>query len=537
MNITDLIVELLKQGQTVELPGIGTLGTTLQSPYHDSEKGTYFPAHRTPVFDSTTTGDEHIVDVLAERECIGTEVARQMWKNYMDALSDKLHRSGSHTFGELGSLHIDGDKVRFETADGLMLSVGDEKPLEHVKTYSHNDDDDPFARFYAEGNIARTSEPKQKPEPEPVVLEPEPVEPEPTIVPEPIAEPEPEPEPNPEPVTEQEVQPEPTPAPEEPVSKTKAVWDDELKKLEEMSQDNTDDKDKKRKCRWWLWLLLPLLLLLLAGVVYYLLTHRSPKTETTPVEVTYTKHLTDIPATNSLTYNYDLLEYDSRDIKRNSDLVSLYMADYIENYLAYRHFTGARVPMMDRVRQYITERLEVLLADRFAIQRLIPHNDYIYNHNEPWMKQVFAARQRVTVQSELLDMKVLDGILDQLTAELGLEPDAGAPRTAEQVQQVKAEERKVIEQRQKKEETAPIQVNVEQESKQGFDIIAGFYLDRNSAARLTARLHELGSDAYIIEKNNMYYVSMGSAKNRTAAEALFKHIKSWYDGDVAIKQW
>ena len=54
---------------------------------------------------------------------------------------------------------------------------------------------------------------------------------------------------------------------------------------------------------------------------------------------------------------------------------------------------------------------------------------------------------------------------------------------------------------------------------------------------MTARLHELGSDAYIIEKNNMYYVSMGSAKNRTAAEALFKHIKSWYDGDIAIKQW
>ena len=120
---------------------------------------------------------------------------------------------------------------------------------------------------------------------------------------------------------------------------------------------------------------------------------------------------------------------------------------------------------------------------------------------------------------------------------MGLEPDAGAPRTAEQVQQVKTEERKAIENRKSKEEPAPVKVNVEQDSRQGFDIIAGFYLDRASAARLTARLHELGSDAYIIEKNNMYYVSMGSAKNRTAAEALFKHIKGWYDGDVAIKQW
>ena len=141
------------------------------------------------------------------------------------------------------------------------------------------------------------------------------------------------------------------------------------------------------------------------------------------------------------------------------------------------------------------------------------------------------------MQKELLDMRVLDSILDRVVTELGLEPDAGAPRTAEQVQQVKTEERKAIENRKPKEEPAPVKVNVEQDSRQGFDIIAGFYLDRASAARLTARLHELGSDAYIIEKNNMYYVSMGSAKNRTAAEALFKHIKGWYDGDVAIKQW
>ena len=533
MNITDLIVELLKQGQSVELPGIGTLGTTLQSPYHDKERGTYYPAHRTPVFDSTTTGDEHIVDVLAERECIGVEVARQMWKNYMDALSDKLHRTGNHTFGELGSLRCDGNTVRFETAEGLMLSVGDEKPLENVKIYSHNDDDDPFARFYAEGNAAKAAAKKAAPKPEPVM--PEPVMPEPEPAPVPKIEPKPEPKIETEP--EPKIEPNPEPVPEPEPMTPKEAWNDNLQKLEEMPQNKKNDNES-HKSHWWLWLLLLLLLLLLGGGVYYLLSHRGQKAEVAPVEAAPVEHLKDIPVENSLTYNYDLLEYDSRDIERNSDLVCLYMADYIENYLAYRHFTGARVPMMDRVRQYASERLGILLADRFAVQRLIPHNDYIYNHNEPWMKQVFASRQRVTVQSELLDMKVLDGILDQLTAELGLEPDAGAPRTAEQVQQVKAEERKAIEQREtKKEEPAPVHVNVEHDSKLGFDIIAGFYLDRNSAARLTARLHELGSDAYIIEKNNMYYVSMGSAKNRTAAEALFKHIKSWYDGDVAIKQW
>jgi cell division septation protein DedD len=83
---------------------------------------------------------------------------------------------------------------------------------------------------------------------------------------------------------------------------------------------------------------------------------------------------------------------------------------------------------------------------------------------------------------------------------------------------------------------APAFVYVEKDSKQGFDIIAGFYLNKNTAAKMTARLHELGCDAYIIEKNDMFYVSMGSAPTRTKAEALYNHIKSWYDGDIVIKE-
>lgn len=533
MNITDLIVEQLKQGRSVELTGIGTLSTVMQSPRHDQAKGIYYPAHLTPTFTDTTSGDEGIVEVLAERECVGIEVARQMWHNYMDALSDKLHRSGSHTFGELGTLHMDASGAHFEVAEGLMLSVGDEKPIENVKTYAHDDDDDPFARFYAEGASAAAAPTATEPEPEP---EPESQD----IFPESFytaPKPEPEPEPEPEPVA-----PEPEPiaaeeaATEAAAAKPEATMEEDLKKLEEMPAAPAQE-DEGHKSRWWLWLLLLLLLLILGAGTYYMLTQRASKPETVPTTVEPTAHLDGVPVENSLTYNTDLITYSQRDIDQNRDQVCRYMADYIDNYLAYRHYSGARVPMIDRVRHYVGERLGSLMADRFAVQRLMPHNDYIYNHNEPWLKQAFAARQRVTVQRELLDMGILDSMLDQLIAELGLEPDAGAPRTAEEVQQVKAEERKAIVDRQAKEEPAPVKVNVEQDSKQGFDIIAGFYLDRNSAARLTARLHELGSDAYIIEKNNMYYVSMGSAKNRTAAEALFKHIKGWYDGDVAIKQW
>ena len=547
MSITDLIVELLKEGKSVGLPGMGTLGSELQKPHHDSTKGVYYPAHRTVVFSDAKTDDSDVVALVAERECVGPEVARQMWKNYIDALKDKMQRTGSHAFGALGELKSNGGKFCFEASDDAIITVGDEKPLEHVKIYNHDNEEDPFAKFYAEGNAVRKSQqsiasefqtapvaPKPEPEPAPVAPEPEPepAVPEPEPEPAPVA---PEPEPEPVPVIP-EPGPEPSPLTPEPEPEQIAkqdTWNDDLKQLEEMPSDNKKEK-KKRKFPWWILLLLLLLLLIGCGVYYFVNYMRGEKAPA-QVELSEQEHL-DVPVANAFTNNYDMIEYNNRDVAQNRDRVLLYMSDYIDNFLAYRHYSNARVPMMDRVRNYIGQRLDTLLADRFAVQRLIPHNDYIYNHHEPWMKQTFAAHQRLTVQRELLDMQVLDGILEPLVAELGLEPDAGTPRTAEQVQQVKATERIAVEKK-KNEEPAPVNVKMEQDSRLGFDIIAGFYLDRNRAARMTARLHELGSDAYIIEKNNMYYVSMGSAKDRTAAEALFKHIKSWYDGDVAIKQW
>jgi hypothetical protein len=288
---------------------------------------------------------------------------------------------------------------------------------------------------------------------------------------------------------------------------------------------------KKRRFPWWLLILL-LLLLLLGGAAYYYFKIYRPSQPT--AEYIPSQPVGDVPLVTDLTYNTDLLTYNERDIDQNSDMVCRYMTDYIYSFLAYRHYAGAMEPMMDRVHQYVQGRLGELMADRFAVQRLYPFNDYVYSHNEPYLHQVFAQHQRCKVQAELLDMKVLDGLLDKMVAELGLEPDANAPRAAEaQPVAAKPADKPAVAQA----EEAPVRVNMEQNSKLGFDIIAGFYLDRATAARLTARLHELGSDAYIIEKNNMYYVSMGSAKNRTAAEALFKHIKSWYDGDIAIKQW
>ena len=127
----------------------------------------------------------------------------------------------------------------------------------------------------------------------------------------------------------------------------------------------------------------------------------------------------------------------------------------------------------------------------------------------------------------------LDKFLEQMIEEMGLQPDqqyavampaqkTAAPAAAAPVAETKE---------------STLTANMEKESKQGFDVIAGFFLNRDNAVRMTARLHSQGCDAYIIEKSGKYYVSMGSAPTRTAADALYKHIKGWYDGDIVIKQW
>ena len=286
-------------------------------------------------------------------------------------------------------------------------------------------------------------------------------------------------------------------------------------------------------------MLLIVVLLLLAAGVYYLLSHGLPKHDkpsTATTEVRTGKHL-DVPATNAFTYNTDMIEYSKRDMLQNRDQVCAYMSSYINEYLADRNYSNARVPMMDRVRHYAEGRMGELLGERFAVQRFLPYDDYIYDYNEPFLKLVYASKCRHQVQGELMSYALLDSIFEPMVDELRLLPDGEGRKTAVQEPQPKQPERSRTAPQRQPQGNDPVFVYVGKDSKQGFDIIAGFYLNRSTAAHMTARLHELGCDAYIIEKNDGYYVSMGSAKTRTQAEATMKHIKSWYDGDVSIKEW
>ena len=372
MNITDLIVELLQQGMQVELTGMGTFGSEMQPPHHNPATGTYYPASRTLTFSTATKGDDGIVQALAQRECVSENVARQMWKNYVDALTDKLQRTGSHAFGELGTLNYDAATgYSFAATPGVALSTGDEKPLEGVKTYAHNDDD-PFAQFEdnskaeeerlaaerkaeeerleAERREAEArAEAERKAEEERLAaerkaeeerLEAERREAEARAEAERKAEEE-------RLKAEQEAKEERAAAEAaaalaalntKPAEAVAAEMPEEkpAKKKEKKKKETAKKKEeKKRRFPWWLLILLLLLLLLGGAAYWYFKIYRPAQPVTTTVEATETP--IDVQLITDLTYNTDLLQYNQRDIDVNTDRVCRYMEDYIYSFLAYRH--------------------------------------------------------------------------------------------------------------------------------------------------------------------------------------------------------
>lgn len=684
MNITDLIVEMLEKGQKVDLPGIGTLDSVMQNAHHDPKSQTYYPASRVIAYSESAEGGDDIIKELAARECIGEDVAKQMWTNYVDALTDKLKRTGKHTLGRLGTLTCDGKKsYGFTMTEGLVLSADEsgEVPLTEVKTYSHDNEEDPFAQFDDEPE-AKLVQPNEEPEPAPA--------PEPAPDPAPVAEPEPQAEPvkgssiheswheelkqldeipqsdaqrqedakaaakaekerikaekkaeveriklekkaeeerkraeellAKERAAEQKREEEERRKAEEALRKAEKAAEKERRKAEKTAEEalrkaekeankdrikaekkaaalaaiaarenakleaaarveqekenariekenarlekerrkeaeraekerrkaekmaaknaakKTDNEEgEKKKRRVWP-ILLVLLALLLLGAGAYLLLHRTGGNDKPVMQA---KHLTDVGATNSMTYNCDMIDYSDNEILRQRNMVCLFMDEYINTFLADRRYSNARVSMKDRVRTYADQRLTELLGPRFAAQRLLSYEDYVYAYNEPFMKGRYADSARCLVQGELMNYRFLDDMLYRMVDELGLQEDGqGTGKSAAEVQQVKDAERKALERRKAQQDgELPLYVYVQKGSKLGYDLIAGFYLNKNTAAKLTARLHEQGCDAYIIEFNDMYYVSMGSTSSQTAADALLKHVKSWYDGDVVIKKW
>ena len=246
MNITDYIVESLKKGKTVEIAGIGQWTTREEAAHHDPQSHTFYPRRKVVEFTPQCKGDKSFVEYIASQECVGTNVADQMVKNYADTLTERMKAQGKVEINGLGTLGFGS----FTVADSLNLGTDDAMaPIDGIKTYQAAADDDPLAAF------EQPLRPIGEPEPEPVEAEPEEgTEPEP----EPVEE---------QPVVEEPVAAEPEPAvaaaavagavaasslpsPDETVQMTKKEAKAAEKKLkEEQKRQKAEEKAKEKKER------------------------------------------------------------------------------------------------------------------------------------------------------------------------------------------------------------------------------------------------------------------------------------------------
>ncbi len=604
MNITDYLVEYLKQGNFVEIPNIGVLASKTVDAHYDAASATFFPTCRTIELASGIFGESKFVKHLADKECVSLATAQQMWQNYNGAMAAKFEKDGCCVIGDLGSLYKENGLYRFEASEGLNLNDNTlhMQPVGGVREYtsSANPFDKLEESYLNKAGALLTGEIEVEPEPEPVLnVEPEPI---PEPVKEPVSEPELEPEPiviiesTPEPVVETE--PKSTPEVErkllsfaEPAPDPEAVSEpqfsnptheaesesadgiafipepdgeddplDALKQLDNIEESNgepfaeTEKKEKKKRKSGFgkvlLWILI--LLIVLIGCAFVVdrflfegkglnwveqqLQSIMPSSDNAANESKDSAMTMDFDSfdeehrdsmaagfTNDYTFSLEGLHFDETEIQGAcADLMSDLDA-YVDRYLKSRNSTQFKQALIMQMNDYASTQLTARLTDNECYsQTLLFNGDYVREASMPMLKDQQMKRQRCNVCGELMNYDMLDQMLNDITgSEVVGVPEPVVPAAPVAKQQ----------------KNAPVRSNILTSSKKGFDVIAGFYAKKSNADRHCQKLKSSGCDAYIIEKNGYFYVSMGSAASRTEVDKLYMHIKEWYKEDLSIKQW
>ena len=602
MNITDYLVEYLKSGKAVSIPNAGVLTTKDVEAHFDKATGTFYPSRRTIHIEPIWSDNSDFMQFLADKECVGKSIAEKIWKNYTDALADKMNTEGRCRMGDLGCLTLADGNYGFEAADNLNLKSTAQKlePVSGIRNYNSADTTDPFDAFeqpLKEGEVVSAtmmtgytpkpvskptpepepvaeSEPEQElvPEPEPeLVQEPEPVaepepiaEPEPEIVDEPVVEPESEPdaEPDPEPESEPTPAPEPVKAfdDEETIStlhQLDAIDESDGSMEEETRKKRKEKKEKQereeRKGGFWkalIWILAILIILLACAFVIdkYLFNSKGrdwamqqincEKPSSRQADIQELVDLT-IPTDydkeaardnmTEYTMSYEGLQFDEDEIVSvvNDDVDKL--RPYFKDYLKSMKQSDKNDDFVEQAAKYADQRLRELLTDEeFHFQSLLNYKDYVREYMTSTLKDIQVKRKMVILNRDLMSTETLERLLGEIVPADELTPDPS--------QMTKDEPAKPTEKK-KADKPAPITSKVMTESKQGFDLIAGASVYKANADQLCKALKAKGCDAYIINRNGLYYVSMGSAASRTEIDAKYDHVKEWYKGDVTIKKW
>lgn len=653
MNIPELLSEFLKQGKTVDIPGIGSFCSKQVPAHYDEATSTFFPSQQLVDFSPLLRGGNGFAHFLAEKDCVSDAIGERTWQNYVEAMKQQLENDGLLDLKGLGTVCKGDNGLEFKAAEGLNNDNPLMKAVKGVKHYAPTAAVSPFARFEqmpepettpveeTPAPVEETPAPVEE-TPTPVEEAPAPVEETPTPVeetPAPLEETPAPVEETPAPVDEAEVAspakdethpldrfmneetkeqptpelepvetptPEPveTPEPELVNDKVEVATEsdqalDGLKALEELqsvpsepTHPSSEKKEKsgKKKHHLWLWIVLPLLLAFLAGGGLYMwksgqlsslfgnknqqssnidieqmvtssegsesstatiddaesgeiygdeaeanITDAETTDLSTDEEVTAndeqsveptkptTARATNIdnlnPYTNVFTFSTEGLIFNDNEVGQNTSQLMETMDSYITNFANTRRYSGAVDLLKEEVRHYASTQLGKSLQgeEGFLVQRMIPNNDFVRNYNMEALKNRKANRSRCKVQTMLMDGQ-LEQLLQQVVSQNDIEQDAlkaAAPRP-----------------------TTPVSTaSYSSHSKRGYDCIAGFFVTKAYADRMATNLKKKGCDAYVIEVNQGYYVSMGSAESRTKAEALYAHLKEWYKGDISIKKF
>jgi cell division septation protein DedD len=230
------------------------------------------------------------------------------------------------------------------------------------------------------------------------------------------------------------------------------------------------------------------------------------------------------------TYSLEGLQFSDAEIADQRNAILDNMTPYLNSFLKALKQSDKEEIFIDQTSKYARNRMTELLTDNdFHFQSLLTYKDYVREWMLPLLKDKVLHRKANVVQGELMNYETLERILSEVVPADELTPDPAA------LAELQAAEQKATAKK-KADKPAPVRSTIANASKQGYDLIAGFSVNKSNADRLCTQLKAKGCDAYIINRNGLYYVSMGSAASRTEIEAKYNHVKEWYKGDVSIKK-
>ena len=164
MNISELLSDFLKQGKSVDIPGIGSLSAKHVKAHYDADSATFFPSQQLVDFSPLMKGGNEFVHFLAQKDCVSDAIGERTWNNYVEAMKRQLEIDGMLELKGLGTVRKGENGLEFTAAEGLNDGNPLMKAVKNVKQYTAAVN--PFARF----------EHLPEPEPQPIVEEEPPVE-------------------------------------------------------------------------------------------------------------------------------------------------------------------------------------------------------------------------------------------------------------------------------------------------------------------------------------------------------------------------